>query len=139
MKINIIFAICLLLNAVCTNAQVDSVNILFGNINRITLPVNTRITNKEFNLNRLHHSFCLAVPVAAIGFAIMPADHHISNKVMSGMPSFHTRADDDIRYLPLATQLAMGLSGVKGRSKNRWQLIATDAMATTIMETIENY
>ncbi len=138
MKAKIAFALCLLLNFVRVGAQVDSVNIMFGNSNRITIPVNTRITNKEFNLNRLHHSFSLAVPVAAIGFAMMPADHKISNHVMEGMPNFHTEVDDYIQYLPLATQLTMGLSGVKGRSKHRWQLIATDAMAATMMAVMVN-
>ena len=128
----------LLLNLTCANAQVDSVNIMFGKKGMATLPVNARISNREFNLNRLHHSLSLSVPVAVVGFAMMPADHPIRNKVMDGMNGFHTEVDNYIQYLPLATQLTMGLSGVKGRSKNRWQLLATDAMAAAMMATMVN-
>lgn len=128
----------LLLNAVCASAQVDSVNILFGRNGQLAIPVNARISTREFNLNRLHHSFSLAAPVAAIGFAMMPADHPIRDRVVGGMPGFHTEVDNYIQYLPLATQLAMGLGGVKGRSKNRWQLLATDAMAAAMMATMVN-
>ncbi len=138
MKTKIALIAVLILNATYASAQVDSVNILFGNKNKITLPTNTHITNKEFNLNRLHHTFSLATPIAVVGFALIPADRHIRNKVVNGMPNFHTKVDDYIQYLPLATQLAMGLSGVKGRSKNRWQLLATDAMAAAMMATMVN-
>ena len=127
-----------ILNAICAGAQMDSVNIMFGRNNRLTVPVNARISNREFNLNRLHHSFSLAMPVATVGFAMMPADHPIRDRVMGGMPWFHTEVDNYIQYLPLATQLTMGLSGVKGRSRNRWQLLATDAMAAAMMATMVN-
>lgn len=138
MKTKITLTLCFLLSILCAGAQVDTVNIMFGRSNSITLPVNARITNKQFNLNRLHHSFSLAAPVAVIGFAMVPADHSIRNRVMGGMPDFHTTVDDYIQYLPLATQLAMGLGGVKGRSKNRWQLLATDAMAAAMMAVMVN-
>lgn len=132
------FTFFLLLNIICASAQVDSINIMFGKNGRIILPVDARITNKEFNLNRLHHSFSLAAPVAVAGFAMMPADHPIRDRVANGMPTFHTEVDNYIQYLPLAAQLTMGLSGVKGRSKNRWQLLATDAMAAAMMATMVN-
>lgn len=138
MKAKIILTLCLLMNIVCADAQVDSARIMFGSNNEIVLPVNAHITNREFNLNRLHHSFSLAAPVAVVGFAMMPADHPIRDRVMGGMPDFHTKVDDYIQYLPLATQLAMGLGGVKGRSKNRWQLLATDAMAAAMMAAMVN-
>ncbi len=138
MKNKIALLFCILLNAVCVNAQVDSVHIMFGGTGNITLPVSRGITKKEFNLNRLHHSFSLAVPVAAVGFAMMPADHAIRDRVKSGMSQFHTSVDDYLPYLPLATQLTMGLGGVKGQSKNRWQLLVTDAMATAMMVAVVN-
>lgn len=134
----ITLTICILLNIICASAQVDSVRIMFGKNGKISLPVNTRITNKEFNLNRLRHSFSLAAPVAIVGFAMMPADHPIRDRVVNGMPRFHTEVDNYIQYLPLAAQLTMGLSGVKGRSKDRWQLIATDAIAAAMMATMVN-
>ena len=138
MKVKLLLIINLLLNVLCAGAQVDSVNVMFGRNGRLTIPVNACITNREFNLNRLHHSFSLAAPVAVIGFAMMPADHPIHDRVMGGMPEFHTEVDNYIQYLPLATQLAMGLGGVKGRSKNRWQVLATDAMAAAMMAAMVN-
>ena len=100
---------------------------------QMVLPVDMNITTSQFNKNRLHHTFSLAVPVAAVGFAIMPADHAIRNRVVNGMSGFHTSVDDYIRFVPLATQLALSLGGVQGRSKNRWQVLVTDAMATAMM------
>ena len=102
----------------------------------MVLPVDMKITTSQFNKNRLHHTFSLAVPVAAVGFAMMPADHAIRNRVVNGMPGFHTSVDDYIRFVPLATQLALSLGGVQGRSKNRWQVLVTDAMATAMMATM---
>ena len=102
----------------------------------MVLPVDMNITTSQFNKNRLHHTFSLAVPVAAVGFAMMPADHAIRNRVVNGMSGFHTSVDDYIRFVPLATQLALSLGGVQGRSKNRWQVLVTDAMATAMMATM---
>lgn len=124
--------------AITIIAQVDSTVILMGNRPQITVPVTNSISNKQFNLNRLHHSFCLSVPIATIGFAIMPADHAIRDRVVNGMPNFHTSVDDYIQYAPLATQLALGLGGLKGRSKNRWQILVTDALAAAMMAAVVN-
>lgn len=132
----IILNLCCIFCALTSVAQVDSTIILMGSRKQITIPVNQKISNKQFNLNRLHHSFSLAVPVAAVGFAMMPADHSIHNSVVNGMPNFNTSVDDYIQYVPLATQLAMGLGGVKGRSKNRWQIVVTDALAAAMMATM---
>lgn len=130
-----------LLCIICTlsaSAQKDSILILSGNLPQRSALVDMKISNREFNLNRLHHSFSLAVPVAVVGFALMPADTPIRNRVVGGMPNFHTSVDDYIQYLPLATQLAMGLGGVNGRSKDRWQVLATDAMAAAMMAVMVN-
>jgi hypothetical protein len=105
---------------------------------QMVLPVDMNITTSQFNKNRLHHTFSLAVPVAAVGFAMMPADKAIRNRVVNGMPGFHTSVDDYIQYAPLATQLALSLGGVQGRSKNRWQVLVTDAMAAAMMATVVN-
>lgn len=134
----IIVSLCCFLCTLVSSAQTDSTIILMGNRQQITVPVSEKISNKQFNLNRLHHSFSLAVPVAAVGFALMPADNAIHNRVVNGMPNFHTSVDDYIQYVPLATQIAMGLGGVEGRSKNRLQIIATDALAAAMMATMVN-
>lgn len=137
MKRFTIYILCALV-AMVSHAQTDSIMVLMGNRPAISMPVDIKISNKEFNLNRLHHSFCLAVPVATVGLAMMPADHAIRDRVMNGMPGFHTSVDDYIRYAPLATQVAMSLGGVQGRSKNRWQVLVTDAMAVAMMATVVN-
>ena len=119
-------------------AQTDSVSIMWGNRPRIVVPVDTKISNKQFNMNRLHHSLSLAVPITAVGFTMMPADHAIRERVVNGMSGFHTKIDDYIQYAPLAAQLGMSLGGVKGRSKSRWQVLATDAMAAAMMAAVVN-
>ena len=129
----LIVSICCCLCIENVEAQTDTVSIMWGNRSHMTLPVDMKISSRQFNMNRLHHSFSLAVPVAAVGFAMMPADHAISRRVREGMPNFGTSADDYLRFVPLATQLTMSLSGVKGRSNSRWQVLATDAMATAMM------
>jgi membrane-associated phospholipid phosphatase len=111
---------------------------MMANKPQMVLPVDMKITTSQFNKNRLHHTFSLALPVAAVGFAMMPADHAIRNRVVNGMPGFHTSVDDYIQYAPLATQLALSLGGVQGRSKNRWQVLVTDAMAAAMMATVVN-
>lgn len=132
----LIVILCSLLCMTNVAAQTDSVSIMWGNRSQVVAPVDMKISNRQFNMNRLHHSFSLAVPVAAVGFAMMPADHAISRRVSGGMPNFNTGVDDYLRFAPLATQLAMSLSGVEGRSKNRWQVVTTDAMATAMMATM---
>lgn len=119
-------------------AQVDSTIVLMGNKPPMTLPVDIKISTKQFNMNRLHHSLSLAVPVATVGFAMMPADHAIRDRVMGGTSGFHCKVDDYIQYAPLVTQLTLSMCGVKGRSKNRWQVLVTDAMAAAMMASVVN-
>ena len=132
----LIFTFCCLFCTTMVSGQTDSVSIMMANKPQMVLPVDMKITTSQFNKNRLHHTFSLAVPVAAVGFAMMPADHAIRNRVVNGMSGFHTSVDDYIRFVPLATQLALSLGGVQGRSKNRWQVLVTDAMATAMMATM---
>lgn len=134
----IIITFCCLLCMSNAKAQTDSVSIMWGNRSQVVVPVDMKISTRLFNMNRLHHSFSLAVPVAAAGFAMMPADHAIRDRVVNGMSGFHTKVDDYIQYAPLVAQLGMSLGGVKGRSKNRWQVLVADAMAAAMMATIVN-
>ena len=134
----IIITLCCLLCMSNAKAQTDSVSIMWGNRSQVVVPVDMKISTRQFNMNRLHHSFSLAVPVAAAGFAMMPADHAIRDRVVNGMSGFHTKVDDYIQYAPLVAQLGMSLGGVKGRSKNRWQVLVADAMAAAMMATIVN-
>lgn len=137
MKNVIVFLLCYFC-AIGAYSQNDSVVVLNGNSGPIVLPVDVRIDNRQFNLNRLHHSMSLAIPIATVGFAMMPADHAISDRVQGGMPKFQTKIDDYLRFVPLAAQLGMSLGGVKGRSKNRWQVVVADALATAMMVTVVN-
>ena len=90
------------------------------------VPATIEVTNRQYNLNYAHHSFCVALPVAAVGFALMPADKHIADGVQA-------KFDDYLQYAPWAAHLAMGACGVKGVSKNRWQVLTADAMAAVMM------
>lgn len=96
-------------------------------------PVTIEVTNKQYNLNYAHHSFCVALPVAAVGLALMPADKHIADGVQAKLPGFEAKFDDYLQYAPWAAHLAMGACGVKGVSKNRWQVLTADAMAAVMM------
>ena len=116
MKTRILFILCLF-GILAGKAQVDSLS----------------VTNRLYNLNYAHHSFCVALPVAAAGFALMPADKYIANGVQTGLPKFKTCVDDYLQYAPWAAHLAMGACGVEGVSKNRWQVLTADALAAVMM------
>jgi acid phosphatase family membrane protein YuiD len=126
-------AILCIISCINISAQSDSVRVFLGNRKEIILPVERKISCREFNLNRLHHSFSLAVPVGLVGLAIMPADDAINRGINGGGHNFSSSVDEYLRFAPLAAQLGMGLGGVKGRSESKWQLLATDALATTMM------
>lgn len=98
----------------------------------------TKISRKDFNLKRTHHTFSIAVPVGILGVSLINIDHKVSNSVVKNMPRFRVRIDDYIQYAPLAAQLGMGLAGVKGSSVNRWQVLSTDLLASTMMAGIVN-
>ena len=116
MKTRILIFFCLF-SVVTAGAQVDSLS----------------VTNKQYNLNYAHHSFCVALPVAAAGFALMPADKYIADGVQTKLPEFEMKFDDYLQYAPWAAHLAMGACGVKGVSKNRYQVLTADALAAVMM------
>lgn len=111
-------------------AQIDSLNIKQMEAAK---PV-------SWNVNRTWHSFNLAVPIAVVGFALMPADHSIRDAVVDhwGSDGINCRVDDYIQYLPVATQVGMVLGGMEGRSKNRWNALVADAMAACMMAAMIN-
>ena len=116
-----------------TTAQVDSLNIKQMEAAKVMKPV-------SWNANRAWHSFNLAVPVAAVGFALMPADHATRDAVVERWDNdgINCRVDDYVQYLPVATQVAMVLGGMEGRSKNRWNALVADAMAAAMMAAVVN-
>ena len=116
MKTRILLILCLF-GILAGNAQVDSLS----------------VTNRQYNLNYAHHSFCVALPVAAAGFALMPADKYIADGVQTGLPKFKTTVDDYLQYAPWAAHLAMGACGVEGVSRNCWQVLTADALAAVMM------
>ena len=97
------------------------------------VPATIKVTNKQYNLKYAHHSCCVALPVAAAGLALIPADHYISNQVQTKLPEFEMKFDDYLQYAPWAAHLAMGACGVKGVSKNRYQVLTADALAAVMM------
>ena len=112
-----IFLILCLFGILAGKAQVDSLS----------------VTNRQYNLNYAHHSFCVALPVAAAGFALVPADKYIADGVQKKLPGFQAKVDDYLQYAPWTAHLAMGVCGVEGVSKNRWQVLTADAMAAVMM------
>ena len=131
MKTRILLFICLF-SVITANAQTDSLTIanVVESDAATTIPA---ITNKQYNLNYAHHSFCVALPVAAVGFALMPADKYIADGVQAKLPGFEAKFDDYMQYAPWAAHLVMGACGVKGVSKNRWQVLTADALAAVMM------
>ena len=97
-----------------------------------------QISRRDFNLNRTHHAFSVAVPVGILGLSLIHTDQYVRQSVNTLLPGFRVRIDDYIQYLPLATQLGMGLAGVKGTSVNRWQVLTTDVLASAMMAGIVN-
>ena len=132
--ISIITTICVLAHGY---AQVDSLSIK----QRETLGTfKAEHPRREWNLNRTHHAFSIAVPMAVGGFALMPADHSIRDRVRGhwGNKGIDVSIDDYIQYLPVATHVGMVLGGMKGHSKNRWNALVADAMAATMMAAVIN-
>ena len=136
MKGKILTIICLF-GFIAANAQVDSLAV--SNVVKsgaeITLPA---MTKKRINLSYAHHSFCISLPIATVGLTLIPADKHISHSVQTALPGFNSVFDDYLQYVPWAAHAAMGLCGVKGVSKNRFQIITADALAAVMMATMVN-
>lgn len=98
----------------------------------------SHISNRKFNLNRVHHTFCASLPIAVTGLAMIPADKHVHRLVVTEMPNFRTTVDDYLQYAPWAAHLTLGICGVKGCSKNWYQILATDAFAAVMMAAVVN-
>ena len=136
MKGKILTIICLF-GFIAANAQVDSLAV--SNVVKsgaeITLPA---MTKKRINLSYAHHSFSISLPIATVGLALIPADKYIADGVQKKLPGFEAKFDDYLQYTPWAAHAVMGLCGVKGVSKNRWQVLTADALAAVMMATMVN-
>lgn len=131
MKKHLIILLCLL-GTLSATAQTDSLNIS----NVVKPDATTAITDKQINLHYAHHSFSAALPIAAVGLSLLPLDSHVSNWVQTKMPGFEMVFDDYIQYAPWAAHVTMGLCGVKGVSKNRYQVLTADALAAVMMVSV---
>lgn len=137
MKTRILIFMCLF-GTIAATAQVAPVAL--SDTASLSLPVNAEnnLSRKQFNLYYGHCSFSVAIPVAVAGLALMPVDHHVRDKVLTGMPGFQAKFDDYMQYAPWAAHLTMGLCGVKGVSKNRYQIVTADAFAAIMMAAVVN-
>ena len=104
----------------------------------LTVGASKELAGKQYNLNYAHHSFSAALPLAAVGLALMPVDGYVSSSVQTNMPGFELKFDDYLQYAPWATHLTMGLCGVKGVSRNRYQIVTADAFAAIMMAAVVN-
>lgn len=137
MKTRLIILLCLL-GMLSANAQTDSLSISGLEVPSVAAATAPATTRKQFNLNYAHHSFCVALPVATAGLALIPIDHHVREAVNTNLPGFEAKFDDYMQYLPWAAHLTMGLCGVKGVSKNRYQVVTADAFAAIMMAAVVN-
>lgn len=126
-----------LFGVLAANAQTDSLEVSKQNKSEVTTN-GTLFTKKQFNLNYAHHSFSAALPIAAVGLALIPVDSYVSDRVQTSLPDFELKFDDYIQYAPWAAHLTMGLCGVKGVSKNRYQIVTADAFAAIMMAAVVN-
>ena len=134
MKTNLLVFLCLF-GVLAASAQVDSLS-----VSKIddSAASETAVTRKNFNLNYAHHTFSAALPLATVGLALIPVDSYVSSSVQTNMPGFELKFDDYLQYAPWAAHLAMGLCGVKGVSKNKYQIVTADAFAAIMMAAVVN-
>ena len=137
MKTHLIILLCLL-GMLSANAQTDSLSISGQEVPSVAATTAPATTRKQFNLNYAHHSFCVALPVATAGLALIPIDHYVRDAVNTNLPGFEAKFDDYMQYLPWAAHLTMGVCGVKGVSKNRYQVLTADAFAAIMMAAVVN-
>ena len=134
-KITIILCLCCILTA---NAQVDSSAVPVVAKSQMAVNAELGMTRKQYNLGYAHHSFCVALPMAVTGLGLIPLDKHISKGVQKGIPNFEMILDDYMQYAPWAAHAVMGVCGVKGISKNRYQVLVADAFAAVMMAATVN-
>lgn len=137
MKKHIIIILSLLI-AVSASAQTASATIQGSEISDSVRCTDFPISNRKLNLNHVHHTFCASLPIAAVGLAMIPVDMHVRELVVTEMPNFRTTVDDYLQYAPWAAHVTLGLCGVKGCSKSRYQIFTADAFAAIMMAAVVN-
>lgn len=137
MKTLFIIFLCVL-GLFSANAQTDTLSVSNRTVSQVAAIIQPVTTKKEFNFNYAHHSFCVALPVATAGLVLMPIDYHVRDAVNSNLPGFEAEFDDYLQYVPWAAHITMGLCGVKGVSKNRYQILTADAFAAVMMAAVVN-
>lgn len=94
--------------------------------------------DRQINLGYVRRALTAPLPIAVAGVALIPFDEHVHDFVLREMPGFRCAVDDYIQYLPWATHLTLGLCGVKGCSKNRYQIFVAEAFTAAMMATTVN-
>ena len=133
-----LFIILCLFGVLTANAQTDSLLVSNVDDSAVVESLETVITRKQFNLNYAHHSLSAALPIATVGLALIPIDNYVCDAVQTKLPDFQLKFDDYLQYVPWAAHLTMGLCGVKGVSKNRYQIVTADALAAVMMAAVVN-
>ena len=140
MKTKLFIFLCFF-GVLAANAQVDSLDRKSenGKVKTESVEVDSLgVTRKQYNLNYSHRSFSAALPIAAVGLAVIPADGYVRDYTQENLKGFQSVFDDYLQYTPWAAHAVMGLCGVKGVSKNRWQVLTADALAAVMMATMVN-
>ena len=142
MKTRLFIFLCLF-GVLAANAQVDSLNgksesgkVKCESTVDVSQNVKVEITRKQYNLNYSHRSFSAAVPIAAVGLAMIPTDGYVRDYTQENLKGFQSVFDDYLQYAPWAAHMAMGVCGVKGESKSRYQIFTADALAAVMMASV---
>ena len=103
------------------NAQTDTLALLNVDRQQSTQASESIITNRYLNLKYSHHSFCVALPVAVTGLALLPADNYVCERVQKGIPHFKCVIDDYLQYTPWASD---AIFKDKKLFKSHWNVTA---------------
>lgn len=97
-----------------------------------------RYSDSLTSRNTPKHSILLkeighGLPLLGIGVAYTLYNEPVKRLRHAHLPSFHNRYDDYLQFSPLALQMAMRLSGVRGASHSLNQMLLSDALASGVM------
>lgn len=102
---------------------------------------NAEFSKQRWVDKRWFHCTAVGASTLAVGFALMPADNAVRDRVVGryGNDGVGQKFDDYIQYSPLAAQLITAMAGVKGTSDgNRWKVLVADAAAAATMALVTN-
>ena len=97
MKTRILLFLCLF-SVITANAQTDSLTIanVVESDAATTIPA---ITNKQYNLNYAHHSFCVALPVTTVGILTAELAYWATDAIFKDRKLFKSHYNVNADYI----------------------------------------